>query len=250
VGGISYHHQNRTGNGDGNVSYLVGGRLDVHQNTRLKASLSRKIRFPSIRQLYDTSSGNINLNAERTIHYELGLTQTLAPGTSVSATGFIIDAQDFIEKDGNNRYQNYETYRFQGFELALESRPIGNLTLNASYAYLNTEDQSAGAQKEDLQYRPRDKVSISGVYRFPFGLTTSASLLYVGNQYFYDSSTPANKQALNNYTTIDLKLTQALIKKQLEIYLGIDNLLDKNYEQSYGLPQPGRLAYAGLKLTR
>jgi len=35
----------------------------------------------------------------------------------------------------------------------------------------------------------------------------------------------------------------------LSVYLGADNLLDEDYEQSYGLPQPGRTAYAGLEYS-
>jgi len=30
------------------------------------------------------------------------------------------------------------------------------------------------------------------------------------------------------------------------VYAGVDNLFDEDYEESYGLPQAGRLLYTGL----
>ena len=32
----------------------------------------------------------------------------------------------------------------------------------------------------------------------------------------------------------------------VSVYLGVDNLLDEAYEESYGFPQAGRLVYLGL----
>jgi len=38
------------------------------------------------------------------------------------------------------------------------------------------------------------------------------------------------------------------VGERLELELGVDNLLDENYEQSYGLPQEGRVAYGGCRI--
>jgi outer membrane cobalamin receptor len=58
---------------------------------------------------------------------------------------------------------------------------------------------------------------------------------------------PLQKQKLNNYTLVDLKLNQAFLKKRLHIYLGVDNLFDQDYEEAYGFPQAGRTLYAGTE---
>lgn len=248
VAGVGYHHQNRTGDGKGDASYLAGVRYDIRDNTRLRASLSRKVRFPSIRQLYETGSGDPTLRAERSMHWELGIAQQLADKATVSAVGFVIDARDFIEKDQSNLFQNFETYRFRGFELMLESNPVDALSLAASYAHLRTTDKSAGAGRETLQYRPRHTASLQMTCRFGFGLSAYGSVLYVVDQVFYSESTPVQKKALNNYAIANIRLRQVLIPDMLECYMGVDNLFDRHYEQSYGLPQPGRMARSGLKL--
>jgi len=43
-------------------------------------------------------------------------------------------------------------------------------------------------------------------------------------------------------------LDQAFLKKRLHVYIGADNLFDRNYEQAYGFPQAGRTLYAGVKV--
>ena len=248
--GCGLHLQNKEeGEGDEDVSYLLGARYRLSEQTQIKASHARKIRSPSIRQLYDTKSGNEDLNAERTQHYELGVQQDLSTTTSLSVTGFAIDAKDFIEKTGDSAYENFEEYRFRGVEVVTEDRSVENLSLKVGYAYLHSENRSPDDDRDVLQNRPRDKFTAEGTYRFPFGLDAHLSLQHVANQYFYDSDgePPLQKQALNDYTLVHIRLKQRLLENRVSIYVGADNLFDENYEQSYGLPQPGRTLYGGLE---
>ena len=34
----------------------------------------------------------------------------------------------------------------------------------------------------------------------------------------------------------------------LDVYVGADNVFDKNYEESYGFPAAGRIIYGGVAL--
>lgn len=246
--GVGGHLQRQDDGGtEQDGSYLLGLHYDLGAETRLHANHSRKIRFPSIRQLYEVGSGNEHLSAERTLNYEVGIEQQLPAATSLAVTGFLMDAKDFIEKrDTTDQFENFEQYRFKGVEIVLENRALERLFLRATYSLLFAENRKADNTRDELQYRPRDKVTLEGQYRFPFGLTVNASLLYVARQYFYDSTWSVKGQ-LNDYTLVNLKLTQALLQQKLQLYVGADNLFDQDYEQSYGLPQPGRSLYAGLE---
>ncbi len=247
--GAGGHLQRRdNGKTDHAGSYMIGLSYDLASGTRLHASHNRQVRFPSISQLYDVGSGNEELKAERTLHYEAGVDQQLPAATTLGLTGFLSDASNFIEKnDTTDRNENFEKYRFAGAEFTVENRAVENLLLRASYSYLYSEDRSAGSGKQQLQYRPRDKVTFEGRYAFAFGLNADASLLHVARQYFYDS-TGTLKKRLNDYTVINVKLSQDLWAKRLNLYAGIDNLLDEDYEQSYGLPQAGRTYYGGAEV--
>jgi len=228
-------------------SYLLGLHYDLFAGTRLRANHSRKVRFPSIRQLYEVGSGNADLTAERTMNYEAGIDQQLPAATTLALTGFLMDAKDFIEKsDATDRFENFERYRFEGVELAVENRFVDHLLLRATYSYLHSENRTSGGRRDVLQYRPRDKYTLEGRYVFPFGLTADASLLHVARQYFYNKDWTLKKR-LNDYTLVNLKLGQDLLEKRLNLYVGADNLLDEDYEQSYGLPQAGRTLYAGVE---
>jgi vitamin B12 transporter len=245
--GYGEHFQQATGNYENDYSYLVGLHYDLFSGTRLKLSYERKIRFPSIQQLYDISSGNSDLKPERTLHYDVGVEQVLPANTWLSLDVFRIDAHDFIEKDNaTDLYTNYQKYRFQGFEVVAENHYVPNLALRASYTYLDSENRSSGAQLDELQYRPRDTVMLEARYGFFFGLTADASLEYVGDQYYFDK-TSTMKKKLNDYTVVNLKLAQDLFQKRLNVYVGAENLFDQNYEQSYGVPQAGRTLYAGAQ---
>lgn len=245
--GFGQHFHQAPENDESSYSYLVGLHYDILPGTRIKFVHSRKIRFPSIQRLYDITSGNPNLRAEWTLHYELGIEQTLPADTWVSLTGYRSDAHDFIEKnDAVNQYQNFQHYRFQGFEVTAENHYVKHLALRASYTYLDAKNLSDGSALNQLQYRPRDTVMLEGRYNFNFGLMVDANLLYVGNQVYLNKNSTESR-ALNDYTVVNLKLSQDLLNHRLNVYAGADNLLDKNYEEAYGIPQAGRTIYGGVE---
>ena len=249
VFGYGHHFQNKDeGENESEGSYLVGATYDIFAATRVKASYAKKIRFPSIRQLY-SKDGNDALLPEKTFHYELGLTQGISYNTNLSLTLFHIQAEDFIEKpEGGGGYLNYEEYQFRGFEINADTRPLEGLALRASYAFLDSEDKSKDTQKDELQHRPKHKYGVEAAYAFSFGFKVHMDFMRVTDQYFYDrdNTDPLLKKKLNDYTLVNMKLSQDVLKDALNIYLGADNLMDENYEQSYGLPQAGRSLYGGL----
>lgn len=246
--GYAYHLMEKDqGDDENDFSYLLGAGFDLCENTRLNASYAKKIRFPSIRQLY-SKDGNPNLEAEKTFHYEAGIEHTLFDDINLSLTVFHIDAEDFIEKDVDSDYQNYEEYMFQGIEFSSEMRPTKNLRLRFAYSYLDSEDKSENSEKDELQHRPKNKFSFETTYHFPFGLTAQGDILRFTDIYFYDSdgNPPLLKKDLNDYTLVNIKLSQMLLKNTLEAYVGADNLFDENYEQSYGLPLAGVTFFGGM----
>jgi vitamin B12 transporter len=248
--GYGYHQQDMDGGDESDSSWLVGAGYDLFENTELKASYARKIRFPSIRDLYDVGSGNPDLEAERTDHYEFGITQGFCGNSEASVTVFRIDAEDFIEKDNGGISQNWDDYKFVGCEIVVQTRPLDNWVVKASYSYIDATDEADDAERDELQHRPRQKYGLETTYRFDFGLTVHGDVVRVADQYYYDNddTPPLMKDALDDYTLVNFKISQRLLKNTLEAYIGSDNLFDEDYEQSYGLPQAGRTFYGGMTL--
>ena len=246
--GYSYHwFKKDEGENDSRPSFMVGAHYDPLQGTRIRASAARTIRFPSVQQLYDPQSGNLNLTTEKSNNYEVGVDQDLPFKSKVSVTGFQSNIKDYIEKDdATNLYENNQKYRFKGVEVSLENRLIDALYLKVGYTYMETKDLSAGTEVDQLQYRPRDKVTFAVQYRLPFNLSVYADMLYLGKQYYYSKKSPLMKRQLDDFAVFDLKLEQALWHERVSVYVGANNLFDATYEESYGIPQAGRTVYGGV----
>ena len=252
VVGYSHHWLDKKGGGkdDDQGSFLVGIRYHISEATQARASVSRKIRFPSIKQLYNTGNGNADLNTEKSTNYELGITQQLPWNVEADLVGFLNAVDDYIEEDDATGFnENFEKYRFMGIQLFLEKRFMETGSVRVGYTYMDSEDRSSGAQRDEMQYRPEHKATLEGRYTWNFGLSAYASFMYVANQYYYSrTTTPLLKRKLNNYSLVDAKLEQSIINDRLYAYVGANNLLDKDYEESYCFPQAGRLVYGGLKV--
>ena len=248
--GYGHHWQDKDEGSDNGWSLLASGYYDIVKGTRLKAAFQRNIRFASIRQFYElTSGGNPLLKPERALLYQIGVEQQLPGKTKLSLTGFQTTAKNFIQKDdASNKNLNYAEYTYLGVELSAETRIVPRLLARASYTYLDSKDKSTPGHDE-FQYTPAHKVTLEGKYDFDFGLTPYFAFTYIGDQYTYTkSSVPlVQKLQLKNFALVNVKLTQRLMKDTWSLYIGVDNLFDENYETSYGVPQRGRFLYGGVE---
>jgi len=251
VFGYGYYWLNKDEGNDNAGSFLVGTYYDVFKSTRIRGSVAKKIRFPSLRQLYEEDGGNPDLTTEESYNYEVGVEQGLPGNSKIALVGFIEDVRDYIEKDVDDISQNNEKYRFQGVEFTAQTEGIKNLLLRAGYTYLDTEDKSPDTEKDELQNRPKHKLTFEGKYSFTFGFSTYMNIIYVADQVFYSKAQdePLQKASLNDYALVNLKLDQELLKGKADLYLGVDNLFDVDYETSYGFPQAGRFIYGGVRVT-
>ena len=251
VFGYSHNWLETDQGSDDEPSYLIGAYYDIHENTRIKGSYARKVRFPDIRQLYDIERGNPDLDTEKSDNFELGIEQKLPWNTRATLTGFLIEVDDYIEfiENVSDKFVNFNEYEFKGIEFTAENRYVKNLLLRAGYTYTHTKDESPNTDRDELQYRPEHIATFEGKYSFNFGLSAYMNVRYVADQVFYSRTTPVEKKSLDDYTLVGVKLDQALLKGRLNLYLGADNIFDEDYEQSYGFPQAGRFIYGGIQVA-
>ncbi len=249
--GFGYFWQIRDEANPNGYSVSASTYYDVFRGTRLKAAFQRNIRFPSLSQLYLRDTNNPNLLPETVYHYQLGVAQQLPWRSVFKIDGFRSDLYNFIALNQNvipAKNTNYSLYRFTGFETTLETNFLPRLSMKGSYTYLNSQDLS-GVGRDEVQYVPRDKFTLVSRYDFDFGLTPFVSVIYVANSFVYTKQQIATvkKAQMTDYTVVNVKLSQRLYKDRLLLYVGADNIFNTDYEQSYGIPRPGRFIFGGVE---
>ena len=207
------------------------------------------IRPPSIAQLYDPVSGNERLGFERAELYEVGARQALGLQSSAEVTLFKNDVAGLIQRNAvSGLFENIAETRFKGIEVSSTTAAIPRTRLTVGYTYLHSRDESPGTQRKQQQYTPTHSASLSGDYQFTDSLSLHTSVQRVSDQYFYSRVTPLQRRELGAYTLVDSALRLSLPGRWASLYVGANNLLDANYAESYGLPQAGRMVYAGIEL--
>ena len=73
--------------------------------------------------------------------------------------------------------------------------------------------------------------------------------MHVADEYYYSRNLPLQKARLEAYTLLNMKLNYSFFNNQAAIYVGADNILDADYQESYALPQAGRFVYTGARLS-
>ena len=230
-------------------SYLLGLNYDISDKTRLKGSVSKKVRFPSVSQLYGIGEANPDLTNEESMNYEIGTEYRMDKYfTQFSLTGFLRDVEGYISKDNAGVNQNAEKYKYRGIELVIDSQFFKNLDMKLGYTYMNTRDESTGTLVDEVQYNPKHKLTIEGRYDFGFDIYVLATIEHVRDQYYYNNNNSL-KGKLPNYSIVNMKIEKSFTKKDLNLYVGANNIFDENYFESYALPREGRSIYGGVKYT-
>ena len=248
--GIGWANQDQEDSADGNYTYLVGGRYQLTNTTALRGSVARKIRFPTLRNLFDITSGNPDLQPEVTQNYEVAVEQQFLPIKAfLSVDLFRIDAANFIEMDNATQlFRNDEALRFQGVENTLVYNGIPNLGLQVGYTFLDSTNLAPPVigGTSAVQNEPEHKVTLSASYRFDWGTTLRADYLYAAGSVAI-SKDNINTLPLAPYHLLDFGITQDISGGAFQLFARVENLFDENYETSFGFPEPGRTFFAGFR---
>jgi vitamin B12 transporter len=219
--------------------------------TKLKATLGTGFKAPSLYQLYAPGTlygpvGNVELKPERTLGWDAGLEQELFRGKFlIKAVYFLNKFENLIDFDYTQGYINIGKASSKGTELILESIPIKDLTLSASYTWCKALDENT---KQPLLRRPEHKASLKFYYALSQKTHLSYSLLYVGKREdnFYQNYL-TTRVTLPGYSLVNASISYDLFKTT-QLFLKIDNLFNTKYELIKGYAAPGLSVYGGLKL--
>lgn len=225
------------------------------------ASVSRRSRFPSLRELYSGALGkfvpNPDLVPEQQDLYEAGALASW-PGGTLGVSVFAGYLHGGIEKVSlpEKKFQrvNVHEIRTLGVELVTGWRPMPALRLQASHTVLYTRRQQDGDYTLPVEDRP-DYVSALEVGWLPTRwLDARIEANVVGARHSADANDAGDglrRLPAQGCWNVRLGLRQSSPggwAQEREIFLRINNLFDQTIEYQTGLPEPGRMFLAGLKL--
>jgi len=253
-----------------NLIFVAGGRLD-HFNqfgdvwtyrvassykidktdTTLHSSVATGFSPPSSQD--KIFGNNFGLNPEKDFGWDIGFEQRLwNKRVTVGATYFHNDLSNIIGFDQTfSKAFNLGTAETQGLESELRAAPITDLTITASYTYLEAEKTSSadvGApQGSRLPRRPRNEVYVSGSYLWCKKLRTTVEAKFVNAREELNRNFFGPNFDIEDYSFVNIA-AEYEVNPHLSIFGRIDNLANEHYSEVFGFPALGRAAYGGLKL--
>lgn len=234
---------------------MIGATYNLFETTKLFGSVARKVRFPTLDQLYASKGGNLSLKPEKAINYTLGVSQIFSDFAKAELAGFYHDIRDFISRD-SNPYENpfalnlnWAKIEMLGFEVNGEFYPMKDLILRVGYMYNRARDRSPDRVTDYVVNVPAHKIDAGVTYTVPYIQTRlDFNGIYLG-KVFNQLPTPASPnqeaQRIKDNYIANARISKSFLK-YFEAYLAVNNIFDKNYESSYGFPGPGRNYYLGI----
>jgi len=230
--------------------------------TLLHAGVSRRGRFPALREMYSEALNrfepNPDLEPEHLVAMEGGVTTRLGDG-ELQLVGFRNRLSGAIRRitlpDRRRKRINSDELRSTGVEI-LFSQNIGALSLGGDLTLQSVDlvdpSTSAASEPENLPGR-----SGSIFLRFPLtaGIDARTEAVYTGAQFCQDPNTGADVR-LKGGSWLNARLSKVFrmpttgmgALNRVEARAAIDNLGDTALYDQCGLPRPGRLLRFEIRL--
>jgi len=218
-----------------------GAAYGLTENTKLKASVSKGYRSPSIRELYLFPPANAELEPERMWNYELGMTRYFLNRRLISDINiFWAEGSNLIMTVPNPTppppvlNQNSGDFSHKGLEVELAFHVSSKINLNSNYSYLDMDSPKVSA--------PRHQFFLGGDYH------SGSFNFHIELQYINHLYTNTDPVVTQNYTLANAT-TNYRFNKNLQWFVSGENLLDTDYQTQYGYPMPGITIFTGLNLN-
>ncbi len=229
---------------------MGGVTYTLSDSTKLFASIAQKSRFPTLDQLFSSSSGNNTLKPEIALNSTIGVSRAISKYMWGELSFFSHDITDFMSRpDRNSAYVNIGQVMIYGIELNTEFYPVQDLILKVAYNYNHAADKSKNRVTDMVLYVPEYKFDLGASYTVPYAKTRlDLNGIVLGKTYTQLPSPSALTTAAvanSGYFTMNARVSQKFLKN-FEAYIALNNILDKNYEPEIGYPAQGRNIFGGI----
>jgi len=244
IGGFSFDHLEKfKGENTSKVNPLIGFKFSPVDPLALHLSFSRKSKFPSMRSMYSSTSGNPDLVSEAGNNWEFGFTYN----KNIYFTGsvFFTRLKDMIDSvrlpDGTPRYFNIGEAYINGLEMQLQ-KSLRWMNATVNYTYLD--------HKNVTDDRPLDAIANHNLnfdwVLFPANnLRVSFLGLIASSSSWYDSK---SGEVLDIPSFASLDIVASYRWGIIEPYLKATNVFDQYFYTEPGYPWRGRYFEFGIRV--
>lgn len=252
-------------NSDFGLNINTGARLNVHSKygsnfvyninpsfsfseipLKLITSYSTAYITPSLYQLYDGFSGNLDLTPEKNstleAGFELGL---LDKKLNINSVAFYREQNNtigyvssYVNVEGKNNVRGVETM----FSYILSDK----LRLNGNYTFTQFEEALTFSQRI-----PKHKANASVDYQPTVRTFFNVSYQYVDQRAdaFYDANFAAVPVTLDSYQLLNATARYELIKNRMTVFATATNILNEDFYEVIGYTTRGRNFKLGLNIN-
>jgi iron complex outermembrane receptor protein len=238
------------------LSTLAGGDVLLH------GSVSRRTRFPALRELYSGALGrfepNPDLRPEEMVAAELGFTLNRSPSPEGFGTGdlqvvaFVQRLNDGIVRTsvtdslGNRKFKrvNQDQIRSRGIEV-LAGVSLGPLSLNGDITLQRVRGLEPDGTEVRLEYEPAVAGKLTAQLPLFAEIVGVAGVNYLGEQ-LCENPEAGGLEEFSSSPRFDLGFLRRFLVgggrtfRSLDASVRVDNLGDAGVFDQCGLPQPGR----------
>ena len=216
-----------------------------HENLRFRGAWGTAVKNPTFTELYGIYWGfqsNPNLIPEQSKSWELGFDRSLLEGRlEFGATYF--DAQLENEIIGFGMPQNADGLsERQGAELSSSLVVNDSLSVTAAYTYTDSVDASGIDEKR----RPKNIGSINLAWQAQPDTKVNVNIQYNGSQIDSALAWGDPDVTLKAFTLVNVNVAYSP-SSLLDVYMSLNNLFDKDYQEVNGYATLGFGANLGLR---
>ncbi len=221
----------------GGVIYSSRPWLDLH------LALSRVTRFPTLNQLYSSTSGNPDLRPEQAFKTEIGYRARITGRLTLDQAYFRSDVENLIDRrDRNSLYENLEEVDLSGLETGV-SYDCRYWQARFDYMYLHAYEYNVEEEtttKDRRSHSPRHKIDFSLSANTAGGLAVGLS-----GQSIIDR-VDSDREEMKDYFLVHIRAAYSFLT-ELDLFVNIRNLFDVDYEEERYYPMAGRVISVGVE---
>ena len=230
---------------DGNLAYSVV--KDNNATVKLLSSYSTAFIAPSLYQLYDGYSGNIDLKPETNETFEVGVDASYKDWLSAGVVYFNRKEVNAIIYDNTTYIYGNSSSDANGIEVQTKVVPSSFLTINASYTYIDRD-----VLEDFNDYIPANKL-VAGIDVTPFKKAFfNFTYRNVGERTIFDRygsfGTAGENVVLEDYQVLDFMANYKVLEDTVTFFVAATNLLNEDYDDIFGYETRGRNYKVGIRL--